>query len=38
MDSKKFIELCIDEVVEYTNEHLDKTDKKQITEDDVFVV
>lgn len=38
MDSKKFIKLCIDEVVKYTNEHLDKTDKKQITKDDVFVV
>ena len=35
---KKFIKLCIDEVVKYTNEHLDKTDKKQITKDDVFVV
>ena len=38
MESKKFIKLCIDEVVKYTNEHLDKTDKKQITKDDVFVV
>lgn len=38
MDSKKFIKLCIDKVVKYTNEHLDKTDKKQITKDDVFVV
>ena len=38
MDSKKFFKLCIDEVVKYTNEHLDKTDKKQITKDDVFVV
>lgn len=38
MDSKKFIKLCIDEVVKYTNEYLDKTDKKQITKDDVFVV
>ena len=38
MDSKKFIKLCIDEVVKYTNQHLDKTDKKQITKDDVFVV
>ena len=38
MDSKKFIKLCIDEVGKYTNEHLDKTDKKQITKDDVSVV
>ena len=29
MDSKKFIKLCIDEVVKYTNEHLDKTDKSK---------
>lgn len=38
MDSKKFIELCKNEVVKYANEHLDKTDNKQITVDDVFVV
>lgn len=38
MDSKKFIELCKNEVVKYANEHLDKTDNKQITTDDVFVV
>ena len=38
MDSEKFIQLCKEEVVKYTNEHLDKTDKKEITKDDVFVV
>ena len=38
MDSKKFIELCKNEVVKYANEHLDKTDNKQITTDDVFIV
>lgn len=38
MDTSKFLELCKNEVVKYTNEHLDKTDKKQITERDVFVV
>lgn len=38
MDTSKFLELCKKEVVKYTNEHLDKTDKKQITEEDVFVV
>ena len=38
MNEKEFIELCKKEIVEYTNEHLDKTDKKQITEVDVFVV
>lgn len=26
------------EVAKYTNEHLDKTDNRQITEDDVFIV
>ena len=38
MNEKEFIELCKKEIVEYTNEHLDKTDKKQITEVDVFMV
>lgn len=38
MDTSKFLELCKKEVVKYTNCHLDKTDKKQITKDDVFVV
>lgn len=38
MDNKKFIELCIEKVKEYTNEHLDKSDNAQITEEDVYVV
>lgn len=38
MDTSKFLELCKKEVVKYTNEHLDKTDKKEIEESDVFVV
>lgn len=38
MNEKEFIELCKKEIAKYTNEHLDKTDKKQITEEDVFVV
>lgn len=38
MDNKKFIDLCKEEVMKYANEHLDKTDKKEITMDDVFVV
>ena len=38
MDSKKFIEKCKEIVAEYSNEHLDKTGKKEITKDDVFVV
>ncbi|WP_279160925.1 DUF6275 family protein [Thomasclavelia cocleata] len=38
MDTSKFLDLCKKEIVKYTNNHLDKTDKKQITEEDVFVV
>lgn len=38
MNEKKFVSLCKGTVVKYVNEHLDKTDRKQITEDDVFVV
>lgn len=38
MNEKDFLELCRNEVVKYTNEHLDKSDNKQITTNDVFVV
>lgn len=38
MNEKKFVSLCKKTVAEYTNEHLDKADSRQITEDDVFVV
>lgn len=38
MGSKEFIERCVKEVVDYANQNFDKTDNKQITEDDVFVV
>ena len=38
MDNKKIIDLCKEEVMKYANEHLDKTDKKEITIDNVFVV
>lgn len=38
MDSKMFLEICKREVVKYANDLLDKTDNKQITEDDVYVV
>lgn len=38
MDNGKFLDLCKEEVMKYANEHLDKTDKKEITKDDVFVV
>ena len=38
MTDIKFIELCKNEVVKYTNDHLDKTDGKQISSDDVYIV
>ena len=38
MGSKEYLQKCKEIVAEYTNEHLDKTDGKQISEDDVFVV
>lgn len=38
MDSSKFLELCTQEVVKYFNSNADKTDKKQITDSDVFIV
>ena len=38
MNEKEFVALVKKTVAEYTNAHLDKTDGKQITEDDVFIV
>lgn len=38
MNEKKFMALCKKQVAKYANEHLDKSDGKQITEEDVFVV
>lgn len=38
MNEKTFVSLCKSEVVRYVNNRLDKTDGKQITEDDVFIV
>lgn len=38
MGSKEFLSLCKQIVVEYYNSHVDRTDQKQITEDDVFIV
>ena len=38
MGSNEYLKKCKEIVAEYTNEHLDKTDGKQISEDDVFVV
>lgn len=38
MSNDIFFDLCKREVVEYFNQHADKTDQKKITEDDVFIV
>ena len=38
MGNDEFLKLCKRIVVDYFNSHADKTDKKQITESDVFVV
>ena len=38
MGNDKFIVLAKKIVCDYTNEHLDKTEGLQITEDDVFIV
>ncbi len=38
MDSGKFLDLCKQKVVDYFNQHADKTDNKNITKDNVFVV
>ena len=38
MDNQKFIYECVRTVVAYANDHLDKSDGKEIGLDDVFVV
>ena len=38
MGNDEFINKCKEIVRDYTNEHLDKSDNKQITIDNVFVV
>lgn len=38
MNTQEFLTECVNKVVHYTNEHLDKSDKKEITANDVFVV
>ena len=38
MNEKEFINLCKEKVVAYVNDHLDKADGKQITDEDVFTV
>ena len=38
MNEKDFVKLCKKTVAKYASEHLDKSDRKEITEDDVFIV
>ncbi len=38
MTDVKFTKFIKETIAKYFNEHVDKTDKKQITEDDVFIV
>lgn len=38
MNEKEFVELCKKAVIDYFNEHADKTDQAQIKEENVFVV
>ena len=38
MNEQDFAKFCKKQIVNYTNKHLDKTDKKVITEDDVYIV
>lgn len=38
MTDTKFIDFVKNEVANYTNNHLDKSDDKQITPNDVFIV
>lgn len=38
MNEKDFLDVCKEIVCNYTNEHLDKADNKQITTKDVFMV
>lgn len=38
MGNEEFLSLCKAKVAEYTNAHMDKTDQKQISVNDVYVV
>ena len=38
MNEQEFTKFCKKQVVNYTNEHLDKSDGKTITKDDVYIV
>ena len=38
MTNKKFIQICTEAVVDYLNDHKDKTDQLAISEEEVFTV
>lgn len=38
MSNKEFVAFVKAQIVKYFNAHADKTDKKEITEDDVYIV
>ena len=38
MRNEEVLRICKEKVAEYTNQHMDKTDQKQITANDVYVV
>lgn len=38
MNTESFYDLCIESIVKYVNEHLDKADKKEISSNDIFEV
>lgn len=38
MNEKEFVALCKKVVAQYANAHMDKSDGKEITEEDVFIV
>ena len=38
MNEKDFVKLCKKTVADYANEHIEKSDGKQISEDDVYIV
>ena len=38
MSNNEFIELCKEKIVNYFNSHCEKTDKVDLTKEDVFVV
>lgn len=38
MENEEFLRLCKAKVAEYTNSHMDVTDRQQVTVHDVYVV